>query len=335
MRMPSPSRASRLAALLLLAGAAVSASAATYRLVDLGLQKFPVALNDHDDIAAQGRRGVLALRDGRWHLLADGIARAEGINAHGDIVGQNGVLPVLWQSGEEGVVLGLPPGNAGFGSASGINNARTVVGSFESSDDSVRCVRWTFGGEPVDLGFMGAGGFCEAFGVNNAGQVTGDATATPGAFAERHAFVLDRGTFRDLGTLPQGGSSTGIAIDDRGDVAGQASVPPLDFLHFHAVFWPAGGEIVDLDPQDRFLTSTATGINNRGEVVGTVTLFHAARQQKAVRFDGQEAVRLESEVSNLGGWTLDQATGVNNEGEILGVGHAPDGRAHGFLLRPQ
>ena len=92
---------------------------------------------------------------------------------------------------------------------------------------------------------------------------------------------------------------------------------------------------MDLDPHAMFASSIATGINDAGDVVGTVTLEAAGGRQKAVRFDGQRAVQLESEVRNLGSWTLDQAAGVNRQGEIVGVGTAPDGRQHGFLLRPR
>ena len=68
-------------------------------------------------------------------------------------------------------------------------------------------------------------------------------------------------------------------------------------------------------------------------MVGTVTI-DAKGHRKAVRFDGQRAVELEGEVRHLGGWTLEQANGVNDHGEIVGWGKAPDGRPHGFLLRP-
>jgi probable HAF family extracellular repeat protein len=333
MRTPLPFHLGRLAAALLATSlTSLSAGAADYALVDLGILKIPSAINGHDDLAANGRHGPLAWRDGHWHRLLDFRASARSINEHGDVVGDNGAHPMLWRQGREGMQLPLP-GDAAFGLGVGINDARTVVGGFEGDDETLRCFEWTPKGGPIDLGFMAEGHYCEAADVNNAGQVTGAASVHPDPDRLTHAFVYD-GTFHDLGVLPVGDQSQGIAINDHGDVAGFATVPPLDGLHFHAAKWPAGGGIVDLDPQGLFVDSIAMGINGAGEVVGTVTI-DAKGHQEAVRFDGQRAVRLEGEVRHLGGWKLEQANGVNDLGEIVGAGRAPDGRLHGFLLRPE
>jgi len=333
MRYPLPFHAGRLAAALLATSMIpLSAGAAGYTLVDLGRIKLPTAVNNHDDMAGQGRHGPLARRDGHWHLLMEFRGTARSINEHGDVAGDNFAHPMLWQVGQEGLQLPLP-GDAGFGFGVGLNDALTVVGGFEGNDETLRCFVWTPQGGPVDIQFMADGHFCAANDVNNAGQVTGGASIRPEPDRLMHAYVYD-GAFHDLGILPVGDQSQGIAINDHGDVAGEASVPPLDGLHFHAAKWPAGGGIVDLDPHGRFVDSIATGINGAGEVVGTVTI-DAKGHKKAVRFDGQGAVQLEGEVRHLGGWSLEQANGVNDRGEIVGFGRAPDGRPHGFLLRPE
>jgi probable HAF family extracellular repeat protein len=223
------------------------------------------------------------------------------------------------------------PGDSHFGLAFGISNARTVVGIFEAQDATIRCFQWTEQGGSIDLGFMGAGDHCEALDVNGAGQITGEATI--GAERLPHAFIYSAGAFHDLGVLAAGDRSLGVAINTHGDVAGRASVPPLDGMHFHAAKWPAGGQVVDLDPHGKYFNSVANGINDAGEVVGTVTI-DATGNLRAVRFDGHHAVLLQTEVLNLDGWTLEQAADVNAKGEIVGVGVAPDGRSHGFLLRP-
>jgi probable HAF family extracellular repeat protein len=319
-------------ALLATSMTSLSAAAASYTLVDLGRIKFPIAVNDHDDMAANGRHGPLVRRDGHWHLLMDFTGTARAINEHGDVVGDNGSHPMLWRQGREGMQLALP-GDASFGLGVGTNDARTVVGGFEGNDETLRCFEWRPKGGPIDLGFMAQGHFCAANDVNNAGQVTGASAVRPDPDRLTHAFVYD-GAFHDLGILPDGDQSEGIALNDQGDVAGRASVPPLDGLHFHAAKWPAGGGIVDLDPQGRYADSIAMGINGAGEVVGSVTI-DAKGHQKAVRFDGQRAVQLEGEVRHLDGWTLERATAVNDHGHIVGLGRAPDGRPHGFLLQPE
>jgi probable HAF family extracellular repeat protein len=335
MRSFPPLRAARLAAALLATSfISVSANAATYVLVDLGPSRVPAAIDDRGDIVAQATRlRVLGWRDGRWHRVAQGEFRAFAINGRGDVSGDNGTLPMLWRAGKDGVALALP--NSAFsGSGTGINDARMVVGPFAAMDGTIRCFEWTVEGGPIDIGFMGTGNSCAASAVNNEGQITGGASVTVEHEGPLHAFVFGQGTFRDLGVLPGGTQSIGSSINDRGDVAGMATLPPFDEL-VHAVVWPAGGDIVDLDPQGMFARSSATGINESGDVVGTVTLQGTEGRQKAVRFVGRRAVELESEVRNLGNWTLEQAVGVNRLGEIVGVGTGPDGRQHGFLLRPQ
>ena len=264
MRYPLPLHAGRLAAALLaMSMTSLSAGAAGYTLVDLGILRIPAAINGHDDVAANGRHGPLVRREGHWHLLMDFRGSARAINEHGDVVGDNGAHPMLWQEGQEGMRLPLP-GDAAFGLGVGINDARTVVGGFEGDDETLRCFEWTPKGGSIDLGFMAAGHFCSASDVNDARQITGAAAIRPDPDRLTHAFVYD-GAFHDLGILPDGDQSQGIAINDHGDVAGIASVPPLDGLHFHAVKWPAGGGIVDLDPQGRFVDSIAMSINGAGE----------------------------------------------------------------------
>jgi probable HAF family extracellular repeat protein len=339
MRFFSPLHTGRLTAVLLAATlASLSANAASYVLTDLGRFRIPVAIDGRGDIVVQGKRlRVLARHDGHWHLVAQGTAlrgfRAFGMNGRADITGDDGTLPMLWRAGKDGMALPLPP-NAFSATGTGIDDARTVVGTFAGMDGTLRCFQWTAEGGSIDLGFMGTGNSCGASAVNNAGQITGGASASVEHEDPPHAFVYEQGVFRDLGLLPGGTISLGSAINDRGDVVGMATLPPFDEI-IHAVVWPAGGDIVDLDPQGLFAESIASSINDSGEVVGTVTLQGVGGRQKGVRFDGRHAVQLESEVLNLGAWTLEQAVSVNKRGEIVGAGTAPDGEQHGFLLEPQ
>jgi probable HAF family extracellular repeat protein len=335
MHFPSRFHAVRLTVFALAAATGLSASAASYTLVDLGPSRLPVAVNDHGEVAASRQTPTFSYpvlwRDGRWHRLQKAPSHSAALNDHGDVAGDNGAHPMLWASGRKPRQLALTP-DAIFGLARGINDAQTVVGMMETNDGSIHCFQWTRPQGAIDLGFMGDGNYCQAYGVNGAGQVTGEVSPT----AERaaHAFVFDRGVFHDLGILANGSTSRGMAINGHGEVAGIASVPPLDDLHFHAVKWRADGRLVDLDPDGKYTSSCATGIADDGEVVGWVQLDEAGHEA-AVRFDGQHAVRLETEVRNGAGWTLQEADAVNGHGEIVGVGKAPDGREHAFLLRPE
>jgi probable HAF family extracellular repeat protein len=319
-----------LAACLIAAGATGAAQANRYTLVDLGPGKYPSQINDRDEIAGSGRTDhALVWRAGSWHKLERQISHANAINGAGDVAGDNGGAPVLWQRHEQERTLPLP-GDSNFGLAFGINEARAVVGLFfDSGDSTIRCFEWVEGQGSVDLGFMGQGDHCEASAVNRHGQVTGEASTTP--LGPNHAFRYQGGTFVDLGTLPQGNASQGLAINGRGDVAGRAAVPPLDDMHFHAAVW-RGDRLVDLDPDSTINQSVATGINDAGDIVGTVTIDEQFTQ-RAVRFTRGGIVELDGEVDNLGQWHVIQAQGVNLQGDIVGVGLGPNGHPHGVLLR--
>jgi probable HAF family extracellular repeat protein len=319
-----------LAACLIAAGATGAAQANRYALVDLGPAKYPSQVNDRDQIAGSGRNDhAIVWRAGRWHTLDRQISHADAINGAGDVAGDKGGFPVLWPRHEAARLLPLPD-DSPFGLALGLNAARTVVGLFfEGSDSTIRCFEWTADQGTVDLGFMGNGDHCEARAINRHGQATGEASIIP--FGPVHAFRFHAGTFTDLGTLPQGDASQGLAIDSRGDVAGQATVPPLDGMHHHAVVW-RDGQLVDLDPDSTINQSVATGINDVGDIVGTVTIDDQFTQ-RAVRFTRHGIVRLDGEVDGLGAWHVIQAQSVNLQGDVVGVAIGPNGGEHGVLLK--
>jgi len=321
----------RLCVLPLAAGLMFTAGAAhanRYALIDLGPAKYPSQINERGEIAGSGRNDhALLWRDGRWRKLAVAISHAEAINAGGDVAGDDGDHPVLWQRHEQARTLPLPR-DAFFGLGFGINDARAVVGVFYDGHN-IGCFRWSDDAGSIDLGFMADGDYCEATAINRHGQITGESSTTPGG--PTHAFRFQDGQFEDLGTLPQGDASEGLAINRHGDVVGLATVPPLDGMHRHATAW-RGGRIVDLDPDSRIDQSFATGINDRGDIVGTITIDDAFTQ-RGVRFTESGVVTLDDEVRNLGHWHVIQAQGVNPSGDIVGVVLGPNGHAHGALLR--
>jgi len=197
----------RFVVLALAAGACLSAGAARYTLVDLG-QRFPAAMNDHEDVAANNRTHAVILRDGRWHRLSDHQSFATAINGHGDVAGHNGARPMLWQRGKPERQLPLPDDGI-FGVAAGINDRRTVIGLFEANDATIHCFQWMPNEGSTDIGFMAGGNFCQPFGVNDAGQITGEASTRPDPDRLPHAFVYDQGVFHDgeivgVGRAPDG-----------------------------------------------------------------------------------------------------------------------------------
>jgi uncharacterized repeat protein (TIGR01451 family) len=164
-------------------------------------------------------------------------------------------------------------------------------------------------GNPIDLGTFGApvGG---AYGINKSGQITGYAGVTP---YENHAFLYSNGILQDLGTL--GGSvSGGLAINDSGQITGLSWITGGSYTNYHAFLY-SGGLMVDLAPDDflssgvsinnsgevvgiyyatdsssqsAFLYSPtvsstiiplpaayANGVNDAGQVTGTLELYQA------------------------------------------------------------
>src|SRR5258708_13372768 len=82
-----------------------------------------------------------------------------------------------------------------------------------------------------DLGTLPGGTRSFANGINNRGQVVGEATTVAGG--NGHSFLFENGVMVDLGTLPGGNRSAAIAINNRGQVVGGSNTPsavPHPFL---------------------------------------------------------------------------------------------------------
>jgi probable HAF family extracellular repeat protein len=121
----------------------------------------------------------------------------------------------------------------------------------------------------TDLGtFPGANpNRSRAFGINDAGYVTGDSWNDQGV---SHAFLwtpttpnATTGSLQDLGTLG-GPHSTAFAINNSGQIAGAAHVASGAI---HAALWTPSGSIVDLGTLAGGYTQ-AEGINATGQVTG-------------------------------------------------------------------
>jgi probable HAF family extracellular repeat protein len=143
----------------------------------------------------------------------------------------------------------------------------------------------------IDLGTLG-GNESWASGINNAGQVVGNASA----YGHVHPFLYSGGQMTDLDPLnPYDGSA--FAINNAGQIVGsQENSTGVD----HAVFYTAGHVTDILPPSDR---SIALAINNAGQVVGYTNrapFLYSAGQ-------------LTYPFANFG-----NATGINDSGQVVG-----------------
>ncbi len=186
---------------------------------------------------------------------------ATAINERGQIVGYSSSSvdfgsdhAVVWKNGKI-TDLGAPPQGASY--ATDINNRAEIVGSSQAYDAYPHATLWSKG-TTTDLGLLPAAVYSNAHGINDRGQVVG-VSGNPNPEAWEHAVIWERGTMTDLGTLPGGSHSFAFDINAAGVVAGMSDAGDGQF---HAVIWQRG-VIRDLG------VGEASGINNRGQVVGT------------------------------------------------------------------
>jgi probable HAF family extracellular repeat protein len=194
----------------------------------------------------------------------------------------------------------------GTGAATALNDRGVVVGTSATADGAQHAFRWR-AGRMTDLGVLPGHVSSEAVDVNEAGTVAGTSTAADGT---RHAFVWQYGRMVDLGTLG-GESSWAIGINEKGQVLGLSEPPGRPP---HRFLWQ-GGTMTDLGRED-FYEST-TGLNDRGDVVGTFNVPPYAYPCSCVGGRLRDGVVTELR-STDGQRVLSDAAAINDHGQVLG-----------------
>ena len=176
-----------------------------------------------------------------------------------------------------------------------------------------------------ELGTLG-GAYGQVWGLNSRDQVIGDSSTAdaPAAcvYADLgcHAFLWERGIFRDLGTL--GGTfSFPIVINEEGEVVGAANTSNDETVR--AVRW-RNGVIEDLGGVDGDPCSFAWGLNNRGQVVGiSVPMCDLSLAPRAFLLEDGEMIDLNTRIPADSNFQLVYAEAINERGEIAGIQPLP------------
>lgn len=222
----------------------------------------------------------------------------------------------------------------------------------------VRAVVWK-NGHIRDLGTLGgSSSFSQA--VNNQGHVTGLAlNGIPDPFSfyyqflycvppsficpanatQTRAFVWDEeGGMRDIGTLG-GPDAFPSVMNNRGQVAGYSYTdstpqPTTGLPTFHPFLWEKGKGMKDLGSLGGTITASVNGLNERGEVVGGLTLPGDIINHPFL-WDGARLIDLVTppfDASQQG-----EARWINEAGEVVGSAGLPipgqGPQMHGFLWR--
>lgn len=327
-------RMSKLAgAAVVLAGWLVFAGAAHSQGYDFRL--LPQASGEHNSGYAINTRGDVVgsshlrpvyptlWKDGAAHYLeslqiptySGGIAYA--INNTGLSAGQDSAGNALLWNGLQATQLPTLPG--GRAAAFGLNDLGQAVGWRTRLDAAgqptpAQATLWRLG-EATELASLG-GQESQARDINEHGQVAGWSYLADGI--SRHATLWQNGQAIDLDTAG-GRESWAHAINDHGVAVGGSELA-ADYAR--AVVWRDGvPTVLGMPAGDDWVTSTANGLNNAGQVVG-MSLDRSTGLSHAILWNGSTATNLNSFLSASeaeAGWHLSQAFGINERGWITGA----------------
>ena len=266
--------------------------------------------------------GAMALND--WGLVVGGFGHA-----------------FLWDGDKASDLGSLPPDGAEDRAESiayGINNHGQIVGSsgsfgplFMSGLQFARGILYE-NNQLHQLTQRNAS--FEPYAINDKGQIAG--------LNGYRGFFYENGRLTQIGTLssvPVGNRSTARALNSKGEAVGWSTVNNrlcvvTGALPTHAFLWHRGvraGRMRDLGTLPGWVDSYAYGINDRGEVIGSVSDTASGTYGVSPNAHAQAFLWRGGKMSGLGtlpGNRNSEAFGINNVGTVVGQS---DGKA--FLWR--
>jgi len=315
--------------------AAMAGAEVAYTVTDLGAfaetGSFGVAINNHGQVVGSASYGW-------WEFLWDpdeGVTNltvaigepttiwVEDINDEGEftyivLVG-DGRDSYVWDGTGQPTYVGPFPAMA-------INDGGMVLGAEDIGAKELSGVIWDDAGGIRRIPFLPGGAWSSPDGINNVGQVVGEATTDIPAIGhplrrdyldkdvQHHAFLWSEAEgMRDLGTLG-GDIAWARGINDSGTVVGGSYTGVGDDVH--AFIWDEAGGMSDLGLLPGSAWSEALGINDRGEVIG-VSDFGAAGDSGPFIWDAANGMRPLGDLVPNGGWYDLYPVDINDQGQIL------------------
>jgi probable HAF family extracellular repeat protein len=257
--------------------------------------------------------------------------------------------------------LGAPLGGTASGAAA-VNDIGLIAGDSNLAGDTTEhAFLWAFGAGQ-DLGTLGGPNSAVLWpGLNNRGEAVGISdtsmmdpngeTWSCGAFLPAShngytcvGFMWNNGAMTALPTLG-GNNGFATAVDDSGHAVGWAETATHDstctgtqVLQFLGVVWGSNGKVLEqLKPFAHDPDSAATGINDRGQVVGISgkcgTAVGDLSAIHAVLWENGKV----TDLGNIGGHAWNTPMAINNRGQIVGFGdvkgddHGNNPNFHAFL----
>jgi len=248
--------------------------------------------------------------------------------------------PFLWR---DGYMMGLPTLGGNNGQASAINNRGQIVGISETTVQDSGCppskpgkiispVLWEKGeARPLPTVDRDPDGFVQ--GLNDQGQAVGSSGTCTNI--STHAVLWENDTAFQLPDLGQPGDAA-YASNDHGQVVGYVST--ADGSTIVASLWQNGARsaVTNLGILPGDGAAFATGINNRGQVVGST--FNDGGWAHGFIWQDNVMTDLNTFISSDSNLYIIAASNINERGQISGMATVltgPNtGKIHAILLTP-